>query len=259
MANSADLIGQLLGGVLNPNSGQRLDRALGPSGLGAADNPLAKIFGQLSGGQGGAAAGGLAEMATRFGQTLQQNKAAAGGVGALAGLLLGGTRGAAVKGGALALLGSLAMSALAKSGRLQAPASAQELPPSLKPVQTDLDAADVDARADLLLNAMVQAAKSDGHIDDAEMQKIQGKLTEGGVDAAELKRLMALMQAPVDMDALVVKINDVETAAEVYAASLLAVNVDTDQERRYLAELAQRTGLDAATVRHIHDMLGIAA
>lgn len=261
MANSSDLIGSLLANVLNSKSGARLDSALGPNGLGAADNPLSSLLNSL--GAGGAAGGrsqggGLAELAGKFLGTMQQNKAAAGGIGALAGMLLGGSRGSAVKGGALALLGSLAMSALAKSGQVQPPERVEDLPPSLKPVQSDIDAAEADSRADLILNAMVQAAKADGHIDEAESKRIQGKLAEDGVDAAELRRLMGLMQAPLDLDSLVTKINDVETAAEVYAASVLAITLDTDAERAYLAELAQRTGLDAATVAHIHRMLGIA-
>ena len=47
-------------------------------------------------------------------------------------------------------------------------------------------------------------------------------------------------------------------AAQVYAASLLAIEVDTDAERNYLQQLAQRIGLQPASVQHIHQAMGLA-
>jgi uncharacterized membrane protein YebE (DUF533 family) len=256
MAKTSDLIGRLLDGVLTQRSGARGDAALGSGGLRAPNSQVHQILNLL--GQPAAGSGGLGGLARRFRGNLQQSRGTSAGAGALAGVLLGGDRRAALQGGALGLLGSLALSALAQSGRQQPPSQVADLPPSLKPVTSDLDRADADSRADLLLNAMVQAAKADGHIDDAEMEKIRGKLEEDGVDPQELRRLMALMRAPLDLDSLVVKVNDVETAAEVYAASILTISVDTEEERAYLAELAERTGLDAATVKELHRMVGLA-
>lgn len=42
----------------------------------------------------------------------------------------------------------------------------------------------------------------------------------------------------------------------MYAASLLALRVDTDAEHAYLVELAARLGLAPATVDRIHALLG---
>jgi uncharacterized membrane protein YebE (DUF533 family) len=50
-----------------------------------------------------------------------------------------------------------------------------------------------------------------------------------------------------------------EVAIEVYAASLLAIEVDTPAEQAYLRALAQRLGLDAGTVQHVHQTLGVPA
>ncbi|MEO1089267.1 MAG: DUF533 domain-containing protein [Pseudomonadota bacterium] len=260
MPNSADVIGRLLNGVLSSRSAGRVQNAVGPGGLGATDNPLSALFGSLGGGTptGPSGSGGLAEMATRFLGGMRQNRAAAGGVGAVAGFLLGGGRpSGALQGGALGLLGSLALTALSKSGQQAPPQSIDALPPTMRPVTTDLDRADSESRADLLLNAMIQAAKADGEIDETEIARIRDKLDADGTDATDLQRLLALMQAPLDLDSLVVKINDVETAAEVYAASVLAIDIDTDEERAYLAELAKRTGLDQATVNQLHQLLGV--
>ena len=50
-----------------------------------------------------------------------------------------------------------------------------------------------------------------------------------------------------------------ELAVQVYAASLLAIEVDTAAERAYLRDLAARLGLDASAVAHVHQALGVAA
>ncbi|MFW5835249.1 MAG: hypothetical protein ACOCYE_14240, partial [Pseudomonadota bacterium] len=129
MAKTSDLIGHLLDGVLSPGSGSRVDAALGPGGLRAPNSPVHEILNLL--GQQSAPSGGLGGIARRFLGNLQQSRTTSAGAGALAGVLLGGNRRAALQGGALGLLGSLALSALAQSGRLQPPSRPEELPPSL--------------------------------------------------------------------------------------------------------------------------------
>ncbi|WP_295426317.1 DUF533 domain-containing protein [uncultured Thiodictyon sp.] len=60
-----------------------------------------------------------------------------------------------------------------------------------------------------------------------------------------------------DLDAFAAAIPNQEVAAQVYAASLLAIEVDTPQERAYLADLAQKTGLTATVVQNIRQTLGV--
>ncbi len=64
--------------------------------------------------------------------------------------------------------------------------------------------------------------------------------------------------SPLDRRPSVAEIRSPEAAAEVYAASLLAIEVDTDAERSYLRQLAQRTGLQPAVVQQIHQAMGVA-
>jgi len=265
MAGSANIVAELLRGAMNSNSTQRLQRAMGSSGLGGANNPLAGLMqnlqGQLGGGSGGQQAsgglGGLAGMARQLFGGMASSPAAAGGAGALAGMLFGGGKGA-MRGGALAVLGSLAASALAKSGRSEPPASPAELPGGMRAAMTDPDEdAELAQRADLILEAMVLAAKADGRLDDQELDRIQGKMAEDGLDQDEMRRLVELAHGGGNLEGLLAKIKDPQTAAEVYAASALAITVDTEAERRHLATLAERTQLDPETVNQIHDMLGI--
>jgi uncharacterized membrane protein YebE (DUF533 family) len=104
---------------------------------------------------------------------------------------------------------------------------------------------------------MISAAKADGDIDQQEMQRIVGRLKDAGMDAEAQAWVLGELSRPLDLDALVADIPNPELAAEVYAASLLAVEVDTPAERDYLARLAQRTGLQPAVVRQIHQSMGV--
>jgi uncharacterized membrane protein YebE (DUF533 family) len=171
---------------------------------------------------------------------------AAGGLGALAGALMGARRGlggairGGIGGGAVAMLGLMAWNALKKSGTLQG----QDSPPAFREPRTDAERAELEQRAELLLKAMINAAKADGRIDEAEMSRILGKVQEAGSDSAALDFLRAEMAKPMDTAALVSAAQGrPDLAAQVYGASLLAIEVDTPAERDYLAQLAPALGL----------------
>jgi uncharacterized membrane protein YebE (DUF533 family) len=266
MAGSANIVAELLGGMMSPESTRRLERALGQGGLSAPNNPLASILQSLQGppggaggqpGGGGGGLAGLAGLAQRVLGGMTSSPTAAGGAGALAGLLLGGGKGA-VRGGVLAALGSIAASALAQSGRAEPPTTADTLPGSMRAAVVDPDADPALAeRADLLLEAMVLAAKADGRLDQEEVAHIRGKMAEDGLEQDELNRFAELARGASDLDHLVARIHDPQTAAEVYIASVLAVRVDTEAERRHLTTLAERTGLDPTTVAELHRLVGL--
>lgn len=112
---------------------------------------------------------------------------------------------------------------------------------------------------DLLLLAMVTAAKADGVLDPAERAALLEHLLQSGAGAEERALLDRLLAAPMDLDALVARVTDPVTAAEVYAASRLAIEPDLPVEQAYLAELARRLGLDAAMVAEIESRLEEAA
>ncbi len=70
---------------------------------------------------------------------------------------------------------------------------------------------------------------------------------------ANLKEL----RQPLDLDTFAAAIPNQELAAQVSAASLLAIEVDTPQEQTYLDDLAKKTGLNAAVIENSHQTLGI--
>ena len=98
--------------------------------------------------------------------------------------------------------------------------------------------------ARVFLTAMIAAAKSDGQIDADEQKRIFGKLNEMETGAEGKAYLMEEMMAPVDVDRIAAMATSRERAVEIYTASCMAIVTDTDAERRYLDQLAQKMGLE---------------
>jgi uncharacterized membrane protein YebE (DUF533 family) len=272
MFNAKDVVGALMQNVLAGSSQSRIEHALSDRGLGQPGGVLAQLLGGMTSGAGTGASGmpgSLADMAkSLFGGTgpagQSGNPLAVGGLGALVGALFGGGGGAArgaLGGGAMALLGSLALQALQglsaqPSGSAPATLPA-ELPLGLRAPTTTVEESELEAQAMVVLKAMINAVKADGQIDDAEKQRILGKLEEAGADAEAREFVQAEMRRPFDVDGLPEAPNP-QTAVEVYAASLLAIEVDTPAERDYLRRLAQGLGLEEGIVQRLHATLGVA-
>jgi uncharacterized membrane protein YebE (DUF533 family) len=260
MFSARDLLGQVMQTAMNDTTASRVRHALGPQGLGAPDSPLARLFGQ-GGGLGGLASG-AGSMLGDAGRAVQNgHPLAVGGLGALAGAVFGGGGGAlkgALGGGVLALLGGLALSTLRKGQPEQAPGAetgAAAPPLGLREPQDEVEEAELERRARLVLQAMIAAAKADGQIDGGEVQRIVGKLQEEGAGDEAQAFVRDEMQKPQDLEALLGQVDSQETAVEVYGASLLAIEVDTPAEREYLRHLAERLDLDAEIVRRVHQAL----
>ncbi len=275
MFDAQSLVGAFLNAKGTPSTDARVQRAVGPEGMGGQGGLLDQLSGML-GGAGGV--GGLQGMlsqvtgaaqgaAARTGDAVKSNDPlVVGGLGAVAGALLGG-RGGAVGGGALALLGSLAYAALQSAqagqqrgqqpGATPASPAAPELPVEIRGASSPADQAVLASRALILLRAMISAAKADGTIDQDEMERIFKKLDESGADSEARDYVLQEMRAPLDLDGLVAQAQSPDVAAQVYAASLLAIEVDSDAERAYLARLAQGLALPPAAIAHIHQTLGV--
>lgn len=181
---------------------------------------------------------------------------ALGGLGALAGALLGGggrSMGGALGGGLMALLGAMAYKALRGTG-----AEASEVPIGLLEPKTDADRERLEQHAELILKAMINAAKADGQIDQHEVRRIVGKLQEDGIDANEQEYLIMEMQKPMDTQQLIAAARGRrDIAAEIYAASLLAIEVDTPAEKEYLDQLASGMGLTQDVTQQILGFAGL--
>lgn len=113
-----------------------------------------------------------------------------------------------------------------------------------------------EAQAEVLLKAMLNAAKSDGVIDDEEKRKITEHLNDATEEEIEFVRQE--LESPLDTQAL---INSVPRGMEeqVYFMSLLAIDLDSNDEARYLDELAKGLNISNSVCNQIHEKLGAPA
>ena len=272
MFSARDLLGSLMQAGVSQSANDRLGHAMGPQGVGRADSPFGQILGQVLGGAGGGQGGGLADvlgglvgkaggmMGDATTAVKSGNPLAVGGLAALAGALLGGGGDAmkgALGGGLLAVLGGLAMNVLKSQGAAGQGQALAAAPLGLRAPQSAGEEAVLEQRALVMIRAMVAAAKADGEIDAAERGRIAGQVEESGAGGEALEFLMAEMTRPQDLAGLVAQVRGPEEAVEVYAASLLAIEVDTAAEREYLARLARSLRLDAGVVGEVHRTLGV--
>ena len=265
MAGFMDILGSMMQQGMSQSTGTRMANAFGGGGSGGS---LTDILGGLAGALGGgrqtgsapqAGLDGLGNLGGVVGEvlgSLGNNRAALGSIGALAGALLGGGRSSArgaIGGGGLAMLASLAIAALRKAGQ-----TPQSTPRALLEPQTPEDQQALEQDAEIVVKAMINAAKADGRIDDNEIQKIVGKLQEDGLTEEEKELFMTEAGKPMDIDAVIASAGGrPEMAAQIYSASLLAIEVDTPAEQQYMQQLAQGLGLDPQVINHIHQFLGV--
>ncbi len=103
-----------------------------------------------------------------------------------------------------------------------------------------------------LVRAMIAAARADGKLEPAETQTILARLEESDLTAEEKGVLVNELSRPADPETLAHAVRTPQEATEVYVASLMAIEVDTAEERAYLARLADRLGLEPDLARELH-------
>jgi uncharacterized membrane protein YebE (DUF533 family) len=216
---SSGLGSQLLGGLLG--GGQQRQQQSASSGL-------AGILGGMLGGGGAAqpqqsAGGGL--LGSVLGSVLGGGQQSAGGAGGLAGLVGG-------------LLGGGDAQA-AEQARTQIPAEQHQA---------------ANDEAVLMIRAMVNAAKSDGRVDQSEQENIVSKLG-ADVSQAEIDFLKQEFAAPLDVEGFARQVPQ-GMEQQIYALSLTSIDLDTQNEAQYLGQLAQNLKMDPALCNQIHDHLG---
>ncbi|MBU0501134.1 MAG: tellurite resistance TerB family protein [Gammaproteobacteria bacterium] len=258
MTNVGGLLGTLIQGGFNSLAEGRLQNALGPDGLGQMGDILGKVLGGAQG-----ATGNIGDI---LGNALG-NKSEGMGTATLGGVIGGlfgggGGVGGMARGGVMAALGMLAVNALkdymAQKAEDPAQAAAVKLTAGLREPENEEEQQRVQDITLLTLKAMINAAKADGQIDAEEMQRITGRAQEGGADEDELALLRQELAAPLDIDAIVNGANgDLQVGAQIYAASLLAIKVDTPAEQAYIQELGEKLGLAEGARGEMHKMLGV--
>ena len=242
MLDAKRLLDQFLGGQQadqNQFGQQPGDRGQSPLG-GFARNAGGMLGGNLGGIGGGAVAGGLAAilLGSKTGRNIAGNVATYGG---------------------MAALGALAYHAYRNYQAGQSPAAsattATSVPALPAPRGTPFNPsseADQQSLGRNLLRAMIAAAKADGHVDTTEQSNIFAQMDKLNLSADDKAFVIDELRRPLDVDAVAKAARSPEEAAEIYAASLLAIDVDNPAERGYLDMLAARLNLDEKLVAHLH-------
>jgi uncharacterized membrane protein YebE (DUF533 family) len=202
---------------------------------------------------------------------------AAGGVaGGALGLLLGSRGGRksankALKVGGMATLGLLAYKAYTQYQKQQAGAAAAAAPTAPLPAPAQnlgaplvqrLPAPAAEDHSRAMLRAMIAAAKSDGHLDEQERQRVEAELNRqieaGGGDAPLRQWLDAELRRPVEPAEVAAGVSSPEAAAEVYLASVLMVDQASFMERAYLDALARELRLAPGLQRELEAQVAAA-
>ncbi|MCB1761689.1 MAG: tellurite resistance TerB family protein [Gammaproteobacteria bacterium] len=229
--SGSDILGSVIGAITGSGEAQ------GSGGLGS-------VIGEMLGGRGNTR-GAPRDTGGTFGRPTAAGRAS-GGLGDLLGGLLGGGR----SGGDS--LGALLESAMAQFGGNQRGVQLQDFDSS-DHLPRGVGYQQATDQATLIIRAMINAAKADGRIDREEQRKILAKL--GDVTQDELDFIEQEMAQPLDIDGFVRAV-PADMEQQIYAVSLMAIDLDSNAEAQYLHRLAQRMGLTPETCNALHEQLG---
>lgn len=227
---------------------------------------VAKGVGKMMGGAGGGAGGGLGGLlGSVLGGASSSGPGSAhplpggsGGLGDLGSLLGGGKSpaGGAASGGLGGLLESIGGGGAAADNSAPIGGSLGDMlnnalqgnkVPEPQPTQ--------ESQAKLLIQAMINAAKSDGNIDQAEQQKLVANLGDD-ISEDERKFVLSEMQSPLDADSFIKSIPK-GSEQQVYMMSLMGIDLDSKAEAQYLDKLRKGTGMSEQASNAIHQKLGV--
>lgn len=246
-------VGEKLSGALNNSGlggmGGKLSGAMNNAGLGAMGE---KLSGALGGQSGLPNLGGLGGLL------------GAGALGGLLGTLMSGKTAKSVAKGALVVGGTAAVGALAwnfyqkwSQNAAANPQQPQSAPQATAPVnpsgwsaklnplpeQSPAALPPADTKALLLLEAMVFAARADGHIDAKEQEHIHNAVAAMFPGQNMTALMDTLLVKPLDPSLLAAQISTQDEAHDLYRLSCMIVDVDHFMERSYLDGLAAALGL----------------
>jgi hypothetical protein len=104
----------------------------------------------------------------------------------------------------------------------------------------------------LMLRAMITAANADGHIDENERQRIYQQVDDFDLSTEDKASLFDELRRPLSLQELVNSVPNSQTAIEVYAASLLAIDEQQAASQEYLSRLASSMLIPPELVKAVH-------
>ena len=196
---------------------------------------LSKQLGGGSSGQGSSSSGGF------------DVKSLLGG-GAM-GMLVGSKRGRsmggkALKYGAIAGVGMLAWKAWQSSQAAKTDSGQNTAQPASEGDRVEVLSGEIQERRSLeLLQAMMMAARADGHIDEQEQALITEQIDALGADQEMHNWVEQQLKAPLDAQALAREADSPQAAREMYLISVAVTDDQNPMERAWLDQLASALNL----------------
>lgn len=223
-------------------------------------NVLNQIMQQASGGQSGSRTKGGMDLNKVVQGVSSQFKGGQGGNsgvdvksllgGGALGLMLGSKRGrkmggTALKYGALAGVGVLAWKAYQNYQGSQGADAAAATPQQGQPLER-LQGSAQEQRGLEILQAMIMAARADGHIDASERTLLTQEIERLGPDDELHAWIQQQFDAPLDAQALASKADSPQAAREIYIVSAAMIDDQNPMERAWLDQLAPALSLEPA-------------
>ena len=114
-----------------------------------------------------------------------------------------------------------------------------------------LDDKETENRSQILLKAMIAAAKADGHVNSKEVTAIEEQITKLGLGDDTAALIQDEIAKPLDVKEVAALANDQAMAAEIYLVSAVIINRENSMEREYIENLAEEMGLPDALVAQL--------
>jgi uncharacterized membrane protein YebE (DUF533 family) len=165
--------------------------------------------------------------------------------GGAMGMLVGSKRGRsmggkALKYGAIAGVGMLAWKAWQSSQEKKGAATQS----SSEGERVEVLSGEYQERRSLeLLQAMIMAARADGHIDEQEQALITDQIDALGADEEMHRWVEQQLKAPLDAQALAREADSPQAAREMYLISVAVIDDQNPMERAWLDQLASALNL----------------
>ena len=226
LQNLQDMLGQAISG----NTAGRPSATSSGSPVSPGTSPGAdSIFGGLS----NILNGGLSSLGGAGGASKILTPAAIGG---LLGALLSSKAARGMAGGAiLAGGGSMLWDKFKNRMRQEDASSGSPLFGDAAPASP----ADLDARSLRLVRALIFAARSDGHVDDAEEKAIRDEVGKLGLGAEGEALIRKTLAEPLDPAGIAAGVTGEDEALEIFTLSRAVIDPDQFMEQNYLQALAK--------------------
>ncbi|MBL3557413.1 MULTISPECIES: tellurite resistance TerB family protein [Marinobacter] len=238
-----------------------------------AMNILKQLMNQASGSQPGTGGGSdinrmVGNLASQFGGSGSGGSGSSGidvksllGGGAV-GLMLGSKRGRnmggkALKYGALAGVGVLAWKAY-QNYQAQSSSPVADTARQGQPLE-QLQGSAQDQRGLEILQAMIMAARADGHVDANERALLTQEIEKLGPDDELHAWIQQQFDAPLDANALARSADSPQASREIYIVSAVMIDDQNPMERAWLDQLANALKLEPALARELEQQVQVAA